>query len=64
MPSKTVPCTSKNSRHKWTFVKNVTLSRETLTHISLTAAGKYKCDHCGKVKYGFARFQRDELHAA
>ena len=38
-------------RHKWLFVKNVTLRSQTSNTINFSSRGKYNCN-CGAVKYG------------
>jgi len=43
-------CTN-GTRHKWTFVKNVTIRQESLSTIQLSKRGFYKCA-CGEGKIG------------
>ena len=50
MRLKVQPCT-KGKRHKWVFVKNVTTKTQTLTTMSITGRGVYRCE-CGERKYG------------
>lgn len=38
-------------RHKWNFVKNVTIERRSFTSIQISNRGLYKCE-CGERKYG------------
>lgn len=37
-------------RHKWDFVKNVTLERRSFNSIQISKRGLYKCE-CGAEKY-------------
>lgn len=43
-------CTN-GPRHSWQWVKNVTVTRGTLSHVQISAKGLYRCA-CGERKYG------------
>lgn len=45
---------SNGARHKWEFVRNVTIKRQTLRTIELSNRGLYKCA-CGETKIGSYR---------
>lgn len=42
---------SAGQRHRWQFIKNTTVRRQTVSSIQFSLRGVYKCK-CGVAKYG------------
>lgn len=68
MAEKIRPCLGGIVRHSWLFLRNVELTSTTIrpsgTTVHVRFKGRYRCQHCGAVKYGQSQFVPSEPQPA